>query len=91
MLTPLGLRPPSVSKTDLQNLKLFHLFSGLTSLTNAHLSQKRIAIFVKIAILFICYEYLLKSTGQEAAHTMKNSLHFKLIQSRESAIFYTER
>ena len=34
MLTPVGLRPPSVSKTDLRNLELIHLFYGLTSLTN---------------------------------------------------------
>ena len=33
LLTPVGLRPPSVSKTDLRFLQLFR-FLGLTSLTN---------------------------------------------------------
>ena len=36
LLTPVGLRPPCVSKTDLQNLELFRLFLSLTSLTNEH-------------------------------------------------------
>ena len=34
LLTPVGLRPPCVSKTDLQNLERFRLFLSLTSLTN---------------------------------------------------------
>jgi hypothetical protein len=36
LLTPVGLRPPSVSKTDLRKLELIHLFYSLTSLTNEH-------------------------------------------------------
>ena len=34
LLTPVGLRPPSVSKTVIRNLELFLFFYGLTSLTN---------------------------------------------------------
>ena len=34
LLTSVGLRPPSVSKTDHLNLELIPLFYGLTSLTN---------------------------------------------------------
>ena len=40
LLTPVGLRPPCVSKTDLQNLERFRLFLSLTSLTNEQKSFK---------------------------------------------------
>ena len=42
LLTPVGLRPPSVSKTVLRNLELFLFFYGLTSLTNEQMHPIKI-------------------------------------------------
>ena len=49
LLTPVGLRPPCVSKTDLQNLERFRLFLSLTSLTNEQIPVfEGIVIFGKV-------------------------------------------
>ena len=49
LLTPVGLRPPSVSKTDLLNLQLFLLFPSLTSLTNEQIRFETVNFFVERA------------------------------------------
>jgi len=48
LLTPVGLRPHSVSKTDLHFLQLFR-FLGLTSLTNVQI----FGMCIKICLDFV--------------------------------------
>lgn len=71
MLTPVGLRPPSVSKTDLRNLELIHLFYGLTSLTN---EQVEVGDFQRFASANQFASYIGLVPGEDSSSESVNRL-----------------
>ncbi|MBP3305151.1 MAG: hypothetical protein J6L24_04190, partial [Oscillospiraceae bacterium] len=85
LLTPVGLRPPSVSKTDLLNLKLSRLFCGLTSLTNEQILTRTIWMLSNSnnTILEIVQKQPAQSaTGEKSPNTSSKLLSTNMVSEK---------